>query len=193
MDEDLSAMQRLQAGEDAALELLMARHKDAIFRLTFRFTGNASDAADITEDTFVKVYFKAHQYKPSAKVKTWIFTIAANLSRDFLRRAKKRRSTFSMHTTKTNEDAHGIEETLTGNERAPSEQAEMSDQLRAVEVAIQGLPYKLRFPFTFCILEAHSYSECAEILKVSSKTIETRIYRARQKLKSALPTELQSR
>jgi RNA polymerase sigma factor (sigma-70 family) len=185
MDEDLPDMLKLQGGDSRALEQLMVRHKQAIFSLAYRFTGSTAEAADITEETFVKVYFKAHTYNPKAKVKTWIFTIAANLSRDFLRSSKKRRSTFSMHAEAADGSDYSLSEKLSSNEPSPSKHAESSEQVSRIEAAIQALPYKLRYPFTFCILEAHSYSSCAEILKVSSKTIETRIYRARQLLRLA--------
>lgn len=184
MDPDLPAMLKLQAGDPSALEELMARHQQAIFRLAYRFTGNSADAADITEETFTKVYFKADQFRPSAKVKSWIFTLAANLCRDFLRRNKKHRGSVPLQAA-PHEDPHlTIEQRLPSDRPTPARCAESAEQLQHIHAAIQALPYRLHFPFSFCILEGHSYKACAEVLQVSPKTVETRIYRARQLLRA---------
>ena len=89
MDEDLISIQRIQRGDEGGLSDLMLRHKQALFCFAIRYTGNEADAAELTEETFFRVYQNAAKFTPRAKVKTWMFSIAANLSRDFLRRKKK--------------------------------------------------------------------------------------------------------
>lgn len=187
MDEDIPVIQRLQEGDEGALIELMARHKAGVYRLAYRFTGNATDAADLAEETFVRVYFNARKYKPKAKVKSWIFTIAANLSRDFLRRSKKRRGDVSMHAPLGDHEGAGdLESTLADSDPDPGARAGSTESLRELNAVIAEMPYKLRFPFVFCNLEDHPYSECAEVLGVSVKTVETRIYRARKYLQRVL-------
>lgn len=185
MDPDLPAMLKVQAGDHSGLEELMAQHQQAIFRLAYRFTGNTTDAADLAEEAFIKVYFKASQYRPSARVKSWIFTLAANLCRDFLRRNQKQRANVPLFAP-TDAANGSIEQRLPDDSLTPANSAESAEQLHQIHSAIRALPYRLQFPFSFCILEGHSYKACAEVLKVSAKTVETRIYRARQLLRAAI-------
>ena len=72
------------------------------------------------------------------------------------------------------------------DEPSPSRSLQTDDDLQRIQKQVAQLPEKLKFPFFFCILEKHSYDECAAILKTSRKTVETRIYRARQTLKKQL-------
>lgn len=187
MDEDIASIDRLQSGDEAGLAELMLKYKDGVFRLAFRYTGNSADAADIAEETFVKLFFNANKYAPKAKVKTWIFTIASNLCKDHIRRSKKAANTFSLHQTGGDENSSSSpEERLSDARPVPSEIADSKERVHEIEKAIQSLPEKLRFPFIFCVLEEHSYLECSEILKISTKAVEAKIYRARRKLQKAL-------
>ena len=68
----------------------------------------------------------------------------------------------------------------------PEQETISRESVLEIEEAIAELPHKLKFPFVFCILEDHSYDECAQVLKTSRKTVETRIYRARNALRTRL-------
>jgi RNA polymerase sigma-70 factor (ECF subfamily) len=181
MDEDLRAIERIQLGDEAGLSDLMHRHKEAVFCFSIRYTGNEADAAEITEETFYRVYLNAAKFKPKAKVRTWMFSITANLCRDFLRRRKKTSLLSSMESgdewLKNSIDEPGLN---------PEEEAISKEAVVEIESAIHELPHKLKFPFIFCVLEDHTYDECAEVLNASRKTVETRIYRARHFLREKL-------
>jgi len=186
MDPDYSAIQRIQTGDEQALVELMTRYKEAIFRLAWRYTWNEQDAAEIAEETFVRAYFKAGSFKPKAKVKTWLFTIAANLCRDLLRRRKKEQYHVSIDAPLNPNDSRDYKDTLSNKEADARESAEAREQMTIINEAILALPHKLKFPFVFCSLEGNSYDECANVLKTSRKTVETRIYRARLRLRQQL-------
>lgn len=186
MEDDLAAIRQIQAGDERGLLTLMARHKEAVYRFAMRFTGNEADAAGLTEEVFFRVYDKAARFRPTAKVSSWIFAIAANACRDHYRRRRKSRLEEPLHRQDTDDGALAPEEYLAGNELPPSEQAASRERLEEIEAAIRELPDKLKFPFIFCVLEEHSYDACAEVLGTNRKTVETRIYRARQKLRSQL-------
>ena len=186
MDSDLSAIQRLQEGDEQALVELMQRHKEAIFRLAWRYTWNEQDAAEIAEETFVRAYFKAGSFTPRATVKTWLFTIAANLCRDLLRHRKKEQTHLSLDATHGQDDSSALKNLVSTGESDARQSAESTEDTQIIQRAIHALPHKLKFPFVFCIVEGNRYDECAEVLKTSRKTIETRIYRARIRLRKAL-------
>lgn len=79
-----------------------------------------------------------------------------------------------------------LEEKLPSSLTSPSQNIESCEEMMRIHNEIAQLPEKLKFPFIYCILEEHTYDECADILNASRKTIETRIYRARRTLKSKL-------
>lgn len=187
-DKDLEHLNAVSQGSEEALELLMNRHKQAVFHFAYRYLDNEDDAAEITENTFFRVYQKAHTFKPKGTVKTWIFTIALNLTRDHLRKNKKRTGHTSLHAQTTTRDGATTfpVDTIDSGEKNPADSLRSSDAVEEIENTIRELPEKLRFPFVFCILEKHSYDDCAEVLGKNRKTVEMRIYRARKVLQNKL-------
>lgn len=183
MDEDLDAITAVRDGDEAGLVALMQRYREPVFRFAYRYAGNATDAQWLTEETFAKVYFNASKFKPSGSVKSWIFAIAANHCRDFLRREKRRRSALSLSSA-ASEGGPTVEETLPDPKRDAAASAMEEERLEEIRQAIQSLPEKLRFPFVFCVLEDHSQEEAAAVLGTSRKTVELRIYRARKILQT---------
>lgn len=186
MEEDLQSIHRIQEGLDEGLRQLMTRHKESLFGYVFRYVGNTTDAAEITEETFYRVFINAHKFHPKAKVKTWMFSIASNLCRDHLRRRKKH----SLHMSLDDSGSSGSDaspyEKIASTQSNPAESTVSNEELQHIESAIHALPHRLKVPFIFCVLEDHSYDACADMLKTSRKTVETRIYRARKKLQAQL-------
>lgn len=186
MDVDLPAIERIQKGDEQGLVVLMERHRESIFRFCYRFVANEADAAELTEETFVRVFQNARKFRPKAKVVTWIFSIAGNLCRDFLRRSKKRRADVSLSSSVAGSENLELLDVVESKERSPDQDAVAGEVLSAIEAAIASLPHALKFPFIFCVLEDHSYDDCAEVLNTNRKTVEMRIYRARKALRQEL-------
>lgn len=184
---DDALIERIGHGDEHALVLLMERHRQALFRFAYRYLNNDADSAEITEATFFKVYQNAAGFKRKASPKTWIYTIALNLARDRLRKDKKRLLQLSLDAPANTEGSEQpLSDRMGSDEPSPSRSLQSDDDLLRIQEHVARLPEKLKFPFVFCILEKHSYDECAAILKTSRKTVETRIYRARQTLKQQL-------
>lgn len=184
-DEDLQAIRAARDGDEAGLLFLMQRYREPVFRFAYRYAGNATDAQCLAEETFAKVYFNAPKFKPRGSVKSWIFAIAANHCRDFLRREKRRRGEFSLSSAPS-ADGPAAEDSLADPSRNAAESAIENERLEEIQRAIQSLPEKLRFPFVFCVLEDHPQDEAAAVVGASRKTVELRIYRARKILQSQL-------
>lgn len=189
---DEALIAKIGQGNEDALVALMARHKQAVYHFVYRYLSNAADSAEITEETFFKVFQNAARFKARATPKTWIFSIALNLCRDRLRKEKKRQGQIPLNTP-VGADGSGrvLEEKLDSGYPDPSQHLRSDEDVLRIQEEIALLPEKLKFPFIFCILEEHTYDECAAILKASRKTVETRIYRARQLLKRALEKSFQ--
>jgi len=90
VDQDLELIVDLQDGDEAGLTAIMERYKDPLFGFIYRHVQNESDAADILEETFVKVCLNCQRFKPTARFRTWLYTIATNLCRDWARRRKRK-------------------------------------------------------------------------------------------------------
>lgn len=187
-DDDLPFIQSLQNGDDGALDELMARHKGALFRFIFRYIRNEADAAELTQETFIRAYFNIRSFTPKARFVTWLYTIASNLCRDYLgsRAYRNASRTFSLSV-----DRSGKTIELPVVTQRPDEIAQRDEHLYAVEAAIDRLPAKLKAALILTALEGFSHMEAAKRLGTTPKTIETRVYRARKQLEKILRISLQ--
>lgn len=178
---DTNLMIRLAGGEDRALDALMSRWGDRVIAFLFRMTGRRDVAEDLAQETFVKLYQARGRYKPSGSFSTWLFAIAANLSRNHARWQRR-------HPTVSMDDADGdaaFPEPADPS-RSPDGTAighEISDK---VNQALLALPLDLREALTLFVHEDLGYADIAGILGCTTKAVETRIYRARQILKEQL-------
>lgn len=179
-DEEL--MNRLRAGEDAALAPLMQRWEAPVKRFIFRLIGNTADAEDLAQDVFVRIYTKRDSYRPGAKFSTWCFSIAANQAKNRLR-WWRRRPALSLDAW-TEAGGETADEGPGGVQA--SNAAVQSEQRVAVQKAVADLPVDLRTALVLFEYEQQSVIEIAETLQCTPKAVENRLYRARQKLTQTL-------
>jgi RNA polymerase sigma factor (sigma-70 family) len=179
-DEDL--MNRLQAGDDAALAPLMQRWEMPVKRFIFRLIGNTADAEDLAQEVFVRVYTKRASYRVGAKFSTWCFSIAANQAKNRLR-WWRRRPELSLDAW-TEAGGETPDESAAG---AQASQAAMRGERRAaVQQAVAALPVDLRTALVLFEYEQQSVIAIADALHCTPKAVENRLYRARQKLSESL-------
>jgi RNA polymerase sigma factor (sigma-70 family) len=186
VDPDLPLIQALQAGDESALNELIQRHREPLFRFAFRFLRDETAARDIVQETFVRIYFKAARFVPRSTAKTWFYAIALNLCRDQARFLKRRRGDVSLDAPVT-EARPKLEPADSGP--VPSEQAAEADRFGRLQHAMDRLPHKLKSALVLCSLEGMSHQEAAEILATTPKTIELRIYHAKEKMRVLLSGE----
>ena len=187
VDPDLPLIEALQAGDDSALNELIDRHREPLRRFVFRYLRNDAACEDVVQETFVRVYFKAGKFLPKSSVKTWIYAIALNLCRDQFRRLARHRGDISMDAP-----ARGDASRTEVADRAPlpSVLAVDSDRFARLQQAIDELPEKLREAIILCFLEQRSQHEVADILGITPKAVETRVYHAKARLRGALGSVL---
>lgn len=178
-DADILAMQRLAAGDDLALNEIMSRWKEKVAAFLKRMTGDPDAAVDLARETFVRLYQSCGSYSPTAAFPTYLFRIAANLGRNHLR---WRRS----HPAVSFGDEENTWSETPDLQPSPDANMDNTERLRAVEAAIAALPPELREAMLLFTYEDLSYAQIAKAAHCSSKAVETRIYRARQMLKSLL-------
>jgi RNA polymerase sigma-70 factor (ECF subfamily) len=179
---DTELMSRLAAGDDLALNALMQRWKERVAAFLYRMTSHPEAAADLAQETFVKLYQARSRYRPEGKFSTYLFSIASNLGRNHAR-WKKRHPTVSLD--EEGEGGFCLAQAADPGLN-PEEAAASAERMRSIQQAFQGLPDDLREAMTLFIHEGMSYAEIAAVAGCSSKAAETRIYRARQILKEKL-------
>jgi RNA polymerase sigma-70 factor (ECF subfamily) len=187
-DQDRSDMARLAAGQDAALDELMARHAERLTHFLFRLLQNETEAADVAEEAFVRVYLHRAKFRRGKKFSTWLYTIATHLARD-LQRQRARHPHVSLDSLPEG-TTYNFKENLPETTPDPGEHLEAHERAEAVRLAIAALQEELRVPLILFVYEEQSHAEIAEVLDCSSKAVEMRLYRARQQLRERLEKSL---
>lgn len=180
---DETLMQRLVDGDDGALTMLMERWEIGIKSFLLRLGLPDSDVEDVAQDAFVKLYRSRGRYRTNASFKPWMLTIAGNLARNRIRwRIRRREDSFHDLGGNANVDIDWEDETALSGRT----QAERQNLGQMLQTAIQSLPSKLRMAIVCVEIEDLSHREAAEVAGCSTKAIETRLARAKSKLRDAL-------
>jgi len=183
-ERDAADMTRLADGHDASLDDLMERHGEKLFHYLIRCLQNEEDAADLAQETFVRVYQKRKRFKAGSKFSTWLYTIATNLARTRYRfRARHPEVSLDAETARS---GGALSDVLSEDKPTPSERLQGEERAEAVRQALATLPEDLRTPLLLAEYEEKSQAEIAAILDCSPKAVEMRIYRARQQLRVSL-------
>lgn len=182
-DQDRADMARMVAGHEAVLNDLMERHGKRLFHFLIRCLQNEEDAADLSQETFVRIYQNRQRFDPRQKFVTWLYAIASNLVRDYFRR-RERHPHISLDAIA--DLSSGLGDTLPEPKPSPSEKIQAEERADAVRRAIAELPEELRIPLILAEYEERSQAEIGQILDCSVKAVETRVYRARQQLRGKL-------
>ena len=177
--EDAALMARVQRGDEPALGALMDRWELPVKSVIGRIVLNAGEAEELAQETFVRVWQQREKFRAGAAFRPWVFSIAVNLARNRLR-WWRRRPTVSLD---------GWSETPGEGPVAKGEGAEAlerGERAAAVRDAIAALPVELREAIVLFEYERLSHAEIAEVVGATAKAVETRIYRAREKLRVVL-------
>jgi len=183
-DRDRADMIRLTSGHGAALNELMERHAGKLLNYLVRCLRNEEDAADATQETFVRIYQNRTKFNANQKFSTWLYAIATNLVKDRYRhRARHPQVSLDAENEMTGEN---FRESVPEQKPTPSESLQGSERAEAVRKAVTELPEELRTPLILCEYEELSHAEIGKILDCTAKAVETRIYRARNQLRDKL-------
>lgn len=176
-DGDLAALAR--TGRQAAYGELMRRYREPVFRLVRSHVGDADEALDVVQETFVAAFASIGRYDGSRPFRHWINRIALNKCRDRGRRRAVRRF-FSFALPVGVADAI-VDDAIFGETAIDDARA-----LRSTEDALARLPAGLKEPLILTVIDGLSQGEAANVLGLSEKAVEMRIYRARKALKAML-------
>lgn len=179
--EDRALMARVCGGDERAFAALMERWELPVKSVIARLIFNASEAEELAQETFVRVWQQREKFRPDAVFRPWVFAIAVNLARNRLRWWRRRPSISLDEWSAVGEPG--------ATDRPPataSSSLETNERAAAVRDAIAALPAELREALVLFTYEQMSHAEIAAAVGATAKAVETRIYRAREKLRAAL-------
>ena len=182
-DPDAQLMLRLKNGEDQVLNELMGRWQKPLLSFIYRYIGQETEALDLAQETFVRVYETRHRYTVQGKFSTWLFAIAANLCRNYLRWRQRRGTSASAGW-----DAKGAEvaESIQSEDDSPDQAAMRSESISLIKEVVNQLPHDLKTIILLYEYQGLSYEEIASVLGCSIKAVEMKLYRTRKLLRERL-------
>ena len=161
------------AGDHQAFSRLVEAYQRPVYNLTYRMLGNAQEAEDAAQETFLRAFSRLQQYKPEHKFSTWILSIANNHCIDRLR---KRRATF------VSIDDNPVLQNLEDDGPLPERSALRREHSREIQALLNELDPDYRTPLILRHWEELSYDEIAETMGISVSAVKSRLFRARQKM-----------
>jgi len=173
-DPDQALVERCRSGDSTAFPVLVARYQRPIYNAAYRVLGNAEDAADVTQVVFMKIAERLDDYDAHFKFFSWIYRIALNESLNLLRRNDR-------------EEPLGDDAELPGSEASqPEWQAHESELSARVQKALMSLGIDDRAVLALRHFSDCSYREIGLILDIDEKTVKSRLYEARVRLRELL-------
>jgi len=178
-ENDDQLIQKVQKGDNYAFDLLVKRYQRKIYFLAYRMVKNHDNADDIAQDTFINAYSAIKSFKAGYSFYTWLYRICMNLSINFLKRQK-----FMIPESQFEENASPLEKEAT--------KVDAADHLASKELeikidrALNSLPPKFKAVLILRIYEDLSYEEIAQTLNISTGTVMSRLYRARERMQEML-------
>ncbi len=169
---DDALIDRVLAGDPAAQRALYDAHVDRVYRLAYRFAGDADLARDFTQDTFIKAFASLGSFKRRSSLSTWLHSIGVSVALNGLRSVRRLRE----------RETTAVDEATLGAVRAGSE----PDLKERLARAIDALPDGYRTVFVMHDVEGYTHEEIGVVLGIESGTSKAQLSRARAKLRTAL-------
>ncbi|MCD6405300.1 MAG: RNA polymerase sigma factor [Planctomycetes bacterium] len=172
-------------GRRGDFRLLLERYEGELFNFLYHYVGDRQTAEDLFQETFLQVYAKMDTFRPDGRFKPWMYTIAANLARDAMRKRRRRRA-FSLDR----EIRPGEEGSLADIVESPAPEPEaVLDKQESASLArqlLEELPESLREIVTLYFYNDLKYTEISQVLDLPMGTVKSRLYRAMRQMASAL-------
>jgi RNA polymerase sigma-70 factor (ECF subfamily) len=179
---DIQLIARARSGDEIAYRTLLEKYERAVFSICLRMVRNRDEAADLAQDSFIKVFAMLERYNPSYAFSSWLFKITSNLCIDYLR--KRRIETFAMDEPISG-DKGDIQRQYEAPDPDPETEYIRKEKMERLTEAIENLPPHYRIMLILRHQENLSYEEIAESLEIPLGTVKARIHRAREMLKAS--------
>ncbi len=178
-EQEASIVRKVLGGDANAFETLVLEYEKNVYNIALRMTGNSEDAADMTQEAFIKAYNSLQSFRGDSKFSVWLYRIVSNVCLDFLR-SKNRRPTVSLSV----EDDDGEDAQLDVADESQSPELLLDRKLTrdSVRRGLDSLPPDYRQILLLREIQGLSYDEIAQALSLEVGTVKSRIFRARKRL-----------
>ncbi len=175
-------VQRAQAGDRAALAALVESQQTYVYSIAMSIMRNPADAADVTQESFVRLLRSLGTYRGETRFTTWLYRLVTNISLDALRR--RGRPVESLDVSSAEDDRPAPGERLADSDRwtHPEEQAELRESAAEVRAALTRLPAAQRVALTLHYFEDMRYEDIAEVMGLPLNTVKSHIRRGKERL-----------
>jgi RNA polymerase sigma-70 factor (ECF subfamily) len=181
--DDAELVRRILKGEGEHFETLVARYQTRLFRFISRYTNDAEDARDVTQEVFLKVYGALDSFDPRYRFSTWLFRIAGNAAIDHLRRRRGRVISLDLSP-----DEEGGSRAIDPRDHGPDPLEDLTRRRlrQAIDEAIEKLPEDYRELLSLRHYGELPYEEIAELKRLPLGTVKNKLFRARRALRDLL-------
>ena len=167
-------------GDQSAFEQLVVQYQTPVYRLCFRMVGNAEDAADLTQEAFLKAWRCLDGFQFKSAFSTWLYRLASNVCLDHLRSRKRSQA---VPLVVACEDSEVLVIDPPDPAPLPEEQVVLSEERQILQAALDSLETEERRLLTLRVVNDLSYAEIAALLEIKEGTVKSRLSRARERLR----------
>ncbi len=169
-DQEMVWLEQARRGDEAAFYRLVEAYQSAVYNLAYRMLGNAVEAEDATQETFLRIYTKLSTYQPERKLSSWVLSIASHYCIDRLRRRR-------VNYLSLDEDL--LATSLSTGERGPEDVALREESRDELQQLVLQLEPSYRVPLILRYWHDLSYQQIADVMGLSVQAVKSRLHRAR--------------
>jgi len=186
--DDAEVIRRVRSGETDAFGVLVDRYGARLARLVRGFVRNEEDARDVVQDAFVKAYARLDRFDGRSAFYTWLYRIAANTAMDHNKKVRRRPPALLLEESPEEDAKNAVSPAAPGP--SPARGAMTAELRRSIDDALDDLPDVYREVIVLREMEGLSYEDISRVLRVSRGTVESRLFRARERLRERLRREM---
>jgi len=183
-DHDITLVSKAQKGDLGAFDVLTVRHRERLMSVIYNMTSNREDAADLTQEAFVKAFRSIGRFKGKSSFFTWLYRIGVNVTLSYLQKNRARRF-FSLENLSEEVNQETAFEILASRSKA-DRGALLNELQEKLNEALQKLSNKHRTIVVLFEIEGLSHKQISEIMKCSAGTVRSRLHYAKQQLQGYL-------
>jgi len=181
---DRDILDKMIDGDQLAFREFVNHYSQLVFNTCLGFLHNKTDAEDVSQEVFIKVFNSISKFRAESKISTWLYRISINQSMNHLRNNRKQKFAKSIESFFANSRNEKYE--IASYDMQPESYVENKERAKNLQNAINRLPEKQKIAFTLSKFSDKSYNEISEIMDISIPSVESLIYRARKSLQKNL-------